>query len=296
MYSVFLFFLLVGLESFLGLEPGVLDLGVNVDHELEDEVEEGPEDFLVLLGDGGHSLEESDEEFYWLVADGVVGVVVLGDDGVELSEDLLEVGAEELGLDLCQFVELDEGVLQYGLFVCLEGLNDHLGHGGEKRSEVLGVLLLCDLEEVGDGLEGGEGDVQVGLLESGLENAHQVLLVLDQVLHLVAEQPVEDLKSCVDLEVVLRVDELEQHVQQLLPHVLLLLLIQGAAHFDDQVADLVAEDLLLVAVDDLEQLSLDVVLGGWLEALPQVLVVGLVLQVLGVAGSGRDVPSEDDCC
>lgn len=113
------------------------------------------------------------------------------------------------------------------------------------------------------------------------------------MIHQVGEESIENLKSCVNLQVILAVNESEQQVEEVLPDESLLL-IDGATDFDQEVADLVDGDLVSGLADDLEELVLDVVLAVGRETLPEVGVVVLVADVLGVSGGLRDVSTEDN--
>ena len=94
------------------------------------------------------------------MSNGIVGVIVLGGDGSESKEEILEVLAEELGLDLCHLVELHEGVLKHGLIILFNGLEGYLSHQLKQVHEITGVFSLRNLKEVGDSLEGGEVDIE----------------------------------------------------------------------------------------------------------------------------------------
>ena len=125
------------------------------------------------------------------------------------------------------------------------------------------------------------------------EDTHQVTLELDQVVHQVREEPVEDLQAGVDLDLLLLVHEHEQQVEQVLPHEVLLL-VYGATDFNQQVAHLVDHVFVVAVADGLEQLALHEFLGVVRESLPEVLVVGLIACILGVECCVGDVSSQDD--
>ena len=133
------------------------------------------------------------------------------------------------------------------------------------------------------------------MVEGLLEDSGQVGLELNEMVHKVGEEPIEDLESSINLEVLLRVDEGEQQVQEVLPDELLLL-VDAPTHLNKEVADLADHVLILGLRDHLEQLGLHegFAVGG--ETAPEVRVVLLVANVLRVRGVLGDVSAEDDCC
>jgi hypothetical protein len=99
------------------------------------------------------------------------------------------------------------------------------------------------------------------------------------VVHQVREEAIEDLKSSIDLQVLITVDEGEEDVKKVLPYIVLLF-INSAANFNEKVADFVYHILVLNLGDDLEKLALNIVLTIRRKALPQVGVVVLVCNIL----------------
>jgi len=75
----------------------------------------------------------------------------------------------------------------------------------------------------------------------------------------------------------------------------LLLLIQTASHFNDQVADLMDQLSDSAVGDGVDEFSLDELLGFGGDPLPDVLVVLGVRDVLRVCHL-RDVPPQHHCC
>lgn len=62
------------------------------------------------------------------MTDCVVSVVILGNDWLEEIEEISEILSEELGLDLCDFIEFNHHIFENGLFIGLEGLDCNLSH------------------------------------------------------------------------------------------------------------------------------------------------------------------------
>jgi hypothetical protein len=61
------------------------------------------------------------------------------------------------------------------------------------------------------------------VIQSLSENTNQVRLIFVQVINNVREQSVEDLKSSIDLKNRIRVHELENQIEEVLPNFLILL-------------------------------------------------------------------------
>ena len=76
------------------------------------------------------------------MTDGVVGEVFVSDDRLECLVKVLEISAEEVGLDLSKLVELDKSVLENSLVLFLHSLSDNTSHKRKELDEVLGVLAL----------------------------------------------------------------------------------------------------------------------------------------------------------
>jgi len=113
------------------------------------------------------------------------------------------------------------------------------------------------------------------------------------VVHQVREETIENLEGCVDLDLLILVNERKEQVEQVLPHEVLLL-IYGASDLNQQVANLMDHILVAAITDRLQELVLHEVLCIWRESLPQVLIVSLVACILRVERRVRDVSSQDD--
>jgi hypothetical protein len=68
------------------------------------------------------------------------------------------------------------------------------------------------------------------------------------MVHQVREKTIENLKGCINLNILLLIDEHEEQVKQVLPHKVLLL-IYGTTDFNKQVANFV-DDILVIALTD----------------------------------------------
>lgn len=76
------------------------------------------------------------------------------------------------------------------------------------------------------------------MLKGLLEDSHEVSLVLNQVLHQIGEETIEDLEACIYLHIFIGVHESKQQVQKILPDESVLL-VESTTYFNDQVANLV---------------------------------------------------------
>jgi len=147
------------------------------------------------------------------VADRIISEVFVRDDWLEGLVKHLEVGAEEVRLNLRKLIELYESILKHSFILLIEGLRYNSGHERQKLHEFLGVFALSDGNVVGEGLEGSDFNIQFLELECPLEDATKLVLVLHQVVKNVAEEPVEDLESGVDLSRILPLNEGEELVE-----------------------------------------------------------------------------------
>lgn len=145
-------------------------------------------------------------------------------------------------------------------------------------------------------MKGSNLNVQLLKLECSLEDASKLILVLYQVVKNVAEKPVKDDKSSVDLCLVISLDEGEEEVEQVLPDAVVLLINHGALNFDSNIANFVDQSLVsgIDTLQSLENCSLDGLTGGFLQALPQVNVVVLVGQVRRVRSLRAYISAKDD--
>jgi len=97
------------------------------------------------------------------------------------------------------------------------------------------------------------------VLKGLCKNSHKVCLELNEMIHQIGEEAIENLESSVNLDVFCRVNEHEQQVEQVLPHKVLLL-VNSSTNLNQQVANLVDDCLVLAFADGLEQLYLNKVL------------------------------------
>lgn len=201
------FFVGILTEAFLWREPILWDVRVNVDHKFEDLLEDLLDEFSVLLYKTWLALNQGDDKLERLLPNASICEILGCDDWLQGLEHISEVGLEKEGFDLSQLVKLDKSVLEHYLVTAVEGINNDSGHCWDEFSEGLGVFAFSGAEQVGDGLEGSEFDVEA-LVEQGLsENSGEVCLELNQVVHDVSEQAVEDLEGGVDLGVDSSLDE-----------------------------------------------------------------------------------------
>mmetsp|Transcript_19732 Transcript_19732/g.24346 ORF Transcript_19732/g.24346 Transcript_19732/m.24346 type:complete len:472 (-) Transcript_19732:9-1424(-) len=290
------FFLVLAGEALLGAHPALVDVLINVDHELEDSLEHILGEGLVLLDKTGLSLDHGDDEFERLVSQSGACEVLVGHDRLELLVDRLEVVSEELGLDLGEGVKLNEGVLEDGLILLGESLGNDASHEGKQSDEVLGVLALSDGQVVAEGLQSRQLDVEGSEAESSLEDASELVLVLDEVVKDVAEQSVKDDQCGVNLSLLLTLDELEEEVEEVLPDGVVLLSAHGTLDLDSHIADLVHESLVcrVDLAEGLEEGGLHGVASLVGETFPQVGVVLLVDEIASIGGLSRDISAEND--
>ena len=113
------------------------------------------------------------------------------------------------------------------------------------------------------------------------------------MIHEVREKSIKDLESSIDLDVFLRVHEHEQHVEKILPHIVLLV-VYCSSDFNYQVADLMDHGLVGALRNCFKQLILDESLSIRGESLPQIFIIDGISDVLGVNCSKRNVSPKDD--
>jgi len=81
-------------------------------------------------------------------------------------------------------------------------------------------------------------------LQSALENPSKLILVLDQVVEDVAKKSIEDDKSCIDLSLVLTLDELEEKVEQVLPYAIVLFVDHSTLDLNSDIANFMHVDFV----------------------------------------------------
>jgi len=119
------------------------------------------------------------------------------------------------------------------------------------------------------------------VLEELAEGVAKVALEFDKVVHDETEEPVEDLQSSVNLLLNASCDELVHEHDQVLPDVFVLVLLHGALNFNSQGANFVGQVFgpLGASSEHFKQLDLDAVAAFIGESLPQIVVVGDVVDV-----------------
>lgn len=143
-----IFFLVFAGEAFLGAKPVVVNILINIDHELEDELEHVFDQSLILLSQRGLSFNHGYHKLERLMADRIVCEILVRDNWLESLVEGLEVGAEEIGFNLCKLVELNESVLEHSLVLLVECLSHDTSHQGQKLNELLGVFALSDRQVI----------------------------------------------------------------------------------------------------------------------------------------------------
>ena len=241
--DVVFFFLFAG-EALLGSEPVSINVLINVDHELEDKLKHVSDQNFVFFGERRLSLDHCDHELERLMTDRIVSKILVLHNWLEGLVKTLEVDAEEVWLDLCKLIELNEGVLKNGLILFVESLGYDLSHHWQESDKVLCVLALSNGQVVRQGLERSKLDVQLLELKRPLKDACKVVLVLYQMVHNVAEEPIEDQEGGVNLRLDIPLNERKHLVKQFLPNAAVLFLDHGALHLYRDIANFVNHSLV----------------------------------------------------
>jgi hypothetical protein len=133
--------------AFLGSQPRLVNVFIDVNHDFENLLEDVLKDgvSLIFLDYRRSALNQSEDEFKRLVSDGVVGEVIALTDGLEASVEFVEGGLEKVGLNFSKLVEFNKGIFKDGLVILLESLSDDSGHLGKEGLERLGILAFADL-------------------------------------------------------------------------------------------------------------------------------------------------------
>ena len=289
-------FLILTSESFLWLEPVSLNVLIDINHELEDKFKDILDHGLVLLCKGWLSLDHGDDELERLMSNRIISKFFVRDNWLKSLVEGLEISAEEVWLNLSKFVELNKSILEHGFILLVEGLGHDSGHEGQKLDELLSVLALGDGQVVGESLESSDLNVQILELESSLEDASELVLVLYEMVKDVTEESVEDDESGVNLCLVLTLNELEESVQQFLPDAIILLGNHSALDFNCDITNFMDQSLVgsIDTLQGLKNRALDSLTSGISQALPQVGVVVLVGQILCIGRLSADVSAEND--
>ena len=112
------------------------------------------------------------------MTDRIICKIFILDGWLEGFVEALEVNAEEVWLDLCKLIKLNEGVLKNSLILLAESLGHDLSHQWQESDKIFCVLALSDREIVRQGLKRGKFDVQLLELQRPLKDACKVVLVL----------------------------------------------------------------------------------------------------------------------
>ena len=163
--------------ALLWSEPVLLNVLVDVNHELEDQLEELFEQIGVLLHNRWNTLDDHDEELERLVSNELIGVVLVHGDWLQGMEQVSKLSLEELRLEFRNLIELSQSLVEHDLVVILVGIQNHLNHGGNQFFVRLRVLPLSHAEVGGDRLQGRELNVKIGVGKFALEDSEQLLLL-----------------------------------------------------------------------------------------------------------------------
>ena len=125
----------------------------------------------------------------------------------------------------------------------------------------------------------------------------ELILEFDKVVENVAEKTVENVQGTINLRILFTLDELEEQIQKVLPDRVVLLRDHGTLNLDSNITDLVHVGLvcrvdLLKSAKETGFHSVASVIG---QALPEVDIVLLVLEIAGIGGLRGDITAEDDC-
>ena len=141
------------------------------------------------------------------MTDRIICKIFILDGWLEGFVEALEVNAEEVWLDLCKLIKLNEGVLKNSLILLAESLGHDLSHQWQESDKIFCVLALSDRKVVRQGLKRGKFDVQLLELQRPLKDACKVVLVLYQMVHNVAEESIEDQECSVNLRLNIPLNE-----------------------------------------------------------------------------------------
>ena len=139
-------------KALLGSQPLCVNVLIDINHELEDLIQDVLDQFIVFSRKGGLSLEHGCGELKRLMADSGIGKVLFANDWLELGIDVFEGSSEEVWLDLGELIELDESLLEDSLIIFVESLDDYSSHERQELGEVLGIFALGARQEVCDSL------------------------------------------------------------------------------------------------------------------------------------------------
>ena len=82
------------------------------------------------------------------MTDRIVSKILVLHNWLEGLVKTLEVDAEEVWLDLCKLIKLNEGVLKNSLILLAESLGHDLSHQWQESDKIFCVLALGDREIV----------------------------------------------------------------------------------------------------------------------------------------------------
>jgi hypothetical protein len=237
----------------------------------------------ILLHNTWDSLNDGDLELDWLLSDDWVTEVVLQSDLFENVEQVLEVLLEISWLNISDVIELNHSIFQNGLLILVESVLDNHSHFLEKWGELLGVGSLSNLQILGKGLHRRKLNVKIGVTQSLVEDLVELVLTLDEDVHHVSEQSIEDGQSSVLLVGVSVSYEFVQDLHQVSPWSLGHF-VNSSSDFNDKVTDLLDKVSRHWLLQNFKSISGHLLLGFSAQSLPEVFVVFVVGQILRVNG------------
>ena len=160
------------------------------------------EKFLVFFNNTRNSLNNCHVKLNWLLSYLLISKISLANNVHCVFKDLLKLRLKELWLNFCDLIELNPSILEHDLVIFLICHHDDVVHIWDQFNELLGVCLFYRLKVITHSLKGGKSDVKTGMVQCLSENAEKVLFELVQVINDVREKTVEDLKSCIDKQIV----------------------------------------------------------------------------------------------
>jgi hypothetical protein len=101
-----------------------------------------------------------------------------------------------------------------------------------------------------------------------LENSNEVALELNEVVNDIREKTIENLKSSVDMDIVIRVYKCENESEEILPD-FLVFLVHASSDFDKKISELVKEILDIYLFDGGKKVVLEEVLSLLTQLFPE---------------------------
>ena len=145
-------------------------------------------------------------------------------------------------------------------------------------------------------MQSSEFNVKRLELQSPFKNLAELILVLNEVVENVAEETVEDVQGSINLGFLLSLNEGEENIEKVLPDSVVLFSAHSTLDFDGDIANFVHVSLVrrVDLADSSEKASFDGVASVIRQALPQVNIVLLVLQITGIHGLSGDIAAKND--